>query len=140
MSQVLNLKDNELDLLATFLGHDVRVHRDVYRMPESTTQLAMVSKLLIASEQGLGNWRGQSLEDIEVPNEDDGVSPEAQDVPSDRGDYKYGELIWIWSRGHFRMQRTCSCGEGNARNSGSKRFWSQYKVYEKMVRFYVSLY
>ena len=23
------------------------------------------------------------------------------------GDYKYGDLIWIWSRGHFRTQRTC---------------------------------
>ena len=65
MSQVMNLKDNELDLLATFLGHDVRVHREVYRMPERTTQLAMVSKLLMAAEKGLGKWRGQSLADID---------------------------------------------------------------------------
>ena len=53
-----------------FLGHDVRVHREVYRMPESTTQLAMVSKLLLASEEGLGNWRGKGLADIEMPGED----------------------------------------------------------------------
>ena len=55
------------------------------------------------------------------------------------GDYKYGEPSWIWSRGHFRAQRTCSCDEGTARNSGSKRFCSQYKVYGKVVRFCFSL-
>ena len=66
MSQLVNLKDNELDLLASFLGHDVRVHREVYRMPEATTQLALVSKLLIASEKGLGKWRGKSLAEIEM--------------------------------------------------------------------------
>ena len=49
--------------------------------------------------------------------------------PASHGDYKYGEPVWIRSRGHFRTQRTCSCGEGTARNPGSKRFWSQYKVY-----------
>ena len=54
MSQVMNVKDNELDLLATFIGHDVRVHRDFYRMPKSTTQVAMVSKLLMAAERGSG--------------------------------------------------------------------------------------
>ena len=65
LSQVLNLKDNELDLLAGFLGHDVRVHRSVYRMPEATTQLALVSKLLMASEKGMGAWRGKSLDEIQ---------------------------------------------------------------------------
>ena len=67
MSQVLNLQDNELDLLASFLGHDIRVHRDVYRMPESTTRLAMVSNLLMASEEGLGNWRGKRPAQITPP-------------------------------------------------------------------------
>ena len=56
------------------------------------------------------------------------------------GDCKYGAPVWIWSRGHFRAQRTCSCGEGTARNSGSKRFWIQYKVNGKMVRFYLFLF
>jgi integrase len=40
MSQMLNLKDNELDVLATFLGHDVRVHREFYRLPEDTIQVS----------------------------------------------------------------------------------------------------
>ena len=80
MSQLVNLKENELDLLATFLGHDVRVHREVYRMPEATTQLALVSKLLMASEKGLGEWRGKSLAEIEMSDIPDVVESEGSDA------------------------------------------------------------
>lgn len=52
LSMVLNLRDNEMDILANFLGHDMRVHRQYYRLPEGTLQLAKVSKVLIALEQG----------------------------------------------------------------------------------------
>lgn len=38
--QVLNLTNPELDQLADFLGHDIRVHRQFYRLPEGTLQLA----------------------------------------------------------------------------------------------------
>lgn len=31
LSQVLNLTNNEMDILATFMGHDIRVHREYYR-------------------------------------------------------------------------------------------------------------
>ena len=33
-------------------------------------------------------------------------------------------------------ERTCSCGEGTAGNSGSKRFWSQCEGYGEIVHFY----
>lgn len=67
LSQILNLKDNELDVLANFLGHDVRIHRDFYRLPEDSVQVAKVSKILVASEQGtLSNYQGKSLDEMEV--------------------------------------------------------------------------
>ncbi|XP_026119679.1 uncharacterized protein LOC113098803, partial [Carassius auratus] len=67
LSQILNLKNNELDQVADFLGHDIRVHRDYYRLPEATTQLAKISKLLLAMEKGcLPNLQGKSLDDIEI--------------------------------------------------------------------------
>ncbi|XP_024119917.1 uncharacterized protein LOC112141094 isoform X9 [Oryzias melastigma] len=70
LSQILNLKNHELDQVANFLGHDIRVHREYYRLPEATTQLAKISKLLIAMEKGsLKNLQGKSLEEIEI--EDD---------------------------------------------------------------------
>nr|XP_054599976.1 uncharacterized protein LOC129164327 isoform X2 [Nothobranchius furzeri] len=67
LSQILNLKNHELDQVANFLGHDIRVHREYYRLPEATTQLAKISKLLIAMEKGsLKSLQGKTLEEIEV--------------------------------------------------------------------------
>ncbi|XDV21744.1 hypothetical protein PO909_026768 [Leuciscus waleckii] len=67
LSQVLNLKNHELDQVADFLGHDIRVHREYYRLPEATTQLAKISKLLLALEKGtLANLQGETLEEIEI--------------------------------------------------------------------------
>ncbi|KAF4072633.1 hypothetical protein AMELA_G00265280 [Ameiurus melas] len=67
MSQVLNLKNHELDQVADFLGHDIRVHREYYRLPEAPTQLAKISKLLLAMEKGsLTNLQGKTLEEIEI--------------------------------------------------------------------------
>ncbi|XP_070826723.1 uncharacterized protein [Chaetodon trifascialis] len=72
LSTVLNLKENEMDQLATFLGHDIRVHRQFYRLPESTLQLAKVSKLLLAMEKGkLSDLQGKGLDDIEINPEDE---------------------------------------------------------------------
>lgn len=62
-SKVLNLKDTELDQLADFLGHDVKVHRTYYRPPEAALQLDKISKILMAQEQGqLGEYKGQGLD------------------------------------------------------------------------------
>ena len=72
VSQVLNLKENELDILANFLGHDVRIHREYYRLPDSTLQVAKVSKLLMSLETGTTTrLAGKSLDEIEI-NEDEG--------------------------------------------------------------------
>lgn len=70
LSRVLNLNDTEQDLLADFLGHDIRVHRNFYRFPEGTLQLAKISKVLMACEQGrLAEFKGKSLDQISIsPN------------------------------------------------------------------------
>ena len=36
VSQILDLQENELDWLARHLGHDISVHREYYRLHEST--------------------------------------------------------------------------------------------------------
>ncbi|XP_014873036.1 uncharacterized protein LOC106936497 [Poecilia latipinna] len=67
LSTVLNLKTTELDQLADFLGHNIAVHRKHYRLPEGTVQLAKVSKVLLALEQGrLGEYKGKSLDEIHL--------------------------------------------------------------------------
>nr|CAI5839771.1 unnamed protein product [Callosobruchus analis] len=65
--QVFNLKENECDWPARHLGHDIRVHREFYRLHESTVELTKVSRLLLAVDQGKAHtFAGKSLEDIEV--------------------------------------------------------------------------
>ncbi|KAL0970083.1 hypothetical protein UPYG_G00236930 [Umbra pygmaea] len=72
LSTILNLKENEMDQLANFLGHDIRVHREYYRLPESTLQLAKMSKLLIAMQKGsLPMMQGKGLDEIIINPEDD---------------------------------------------------------------------
>lgn len=65
--QVFNLTDNECDWLARHLGHDVRVHRDFYRMHENAVELTNVSRLLLAVDQGEAHkYSGQKLQDINL--------------------------------------------------------------------------
>ncbi|KAG1934665.1 hypothetical protein F2P79_019878 [Pimephales promelas] len=72
VSQILNLEANELDQLANFLGLDIRVHRDYYRSTDATVDIAKISKLLLAMENGtLANYQGKSLDDIEMEDEID---------------------------------------------------------------------
>ncbi|XP_073729975.1 uncharacterized protein [Misgurnus anguillicaudatus] len=70
LSQILSLKENELDQVADFLGHDIRVHREHYRLPEATIRLAKISKMLIAMDKGcLGNIQGKSLDEIQIEDQ-----------------------------------------------------------------------
>uniref|UniRef100_K1QSI2 Uncharacterized protein n=1 Tax=Magallana gigas TaxID=29159 RepID=K1QSI2_MAGGI len=52
LAQVLNLSETSQDILAIFQGHDIRVHREFYRLPESTLQVAKVSKILLGINNG----------------------------------------------------------------------------------------
>lgn len=52
VSQTAPLSEVDIDWLARHLGHDVRTHRKFYRLHNSTTELAKVSKLLLAVDSG----------------------------------------------------------------------------------------
>lgn len=52
LSSVLNLKNANWDQLARYLGHNIRIHEDFYRLKLDTLQIAKVSKLLVAMQQG----------------------------------------------------------------------------------------
>ncbi|KAH3816746.1 hypothetical protein DPMN_118267 [Dreissena polymorpha] len=66
----MTLSENELDILAKFLGHDIRVHREFYRLPDGTMQVAKFSKLLMMMESGqITRNSVNSLDDIDVDDE-----------------------------------------------------------------------
>ena len=72
VSQILNLQEHELDSVADFLGHDIRVHRQFYRLSEDTMQLAKVSKLLIQMESGnLAKHKNKTLDEIQCDEDEE---------------------------------------------------------------------
>ncbi|KAL0964140.1 hypothetical protein UPYG_G00319630 [Umbra pygmaea] len=86
MSKVLNLEENEADQLADFLGHDIRIHREYYRLPEGTLQLAKMSNVLMAMEKGtLSDFKGKKLDDIEI-NPEEQLDPASYALSSEEED------------------------------------------------------
>ncbi|XP_077983223.1 uncharacterized protein LOC144438066 [Glandiceps talaboti] len=88
LSQVFNLQENEQDILAGFMGHDIRVHRQYYRLPEDTLQVAKVSKILLAMEKGnIEEFKGKSLEEITVDLDDisDDSASDKEDEDTTKG-------------------------------------------------------
>lgn len=65
--QLFNLSENEYDWLARHLGHDIRVHREFYRLHESAVELIKVSRILLAVEKGnVNKFKGKSLDEINL--------------------------------------------------------------------------
>ena len=66
VSQIINLKECELDVLATFMGHDLRIHREYYRLPSDYLQVAKVSRIMLAMEKGtLHAFSGMTLDELD---------------------------------------------------------------------------
>ncbi|CAB3987135.1 uncharacterized protein LOC110043873 [Paramuricea clavata] len=89
ISQVLAMKATEMDWLARHLGHDITVHRNYYRLHESTLEIAKVSKLLLAVDKGkTSQLVGKSLTEIgiddipEFSEESDQSEDDTGEIPS----------------------------------------------------------
>ncbi|XP_054863262.1 uncharacterized protein LOC111580683 isoform X2 [Amphiprion ocellaris] len=65
LCQLLDLSEQELEQVARFMGHDIRVHRDFYRQTDKTFQIAKISKLLFAMEQGTATLSGRNLDTLD---------------------------------------------------------------------------
>ncbi|XP_063223326.1 uncharacterized protein LOC134531559 [Bacillus rossius redtenbacheri] len=71
MTQLLNLRTHELDAVAAFMGHDIRVHRQYYRLQDDALDLAKVSKLLINLDKGkLSSMKDKNLDDMTVASDE----------------------------------------------------------------------
>lgn len=67
LTQVLNMSENDIEQLSTFMGHTVGVHRGSYRLPDDVFQTAKISKLLLLMEKGTASeYKGKSLDEITV--------------------------------------------------------------------------
>lgn len=67
VSQLLNMNDSEFQLLCTHMGNSALVHQDYYRLPSQTLELAKVSKLRMAIQNGnLVSLCGKTLGEIDI--------------------------------------------------------------------------
>lgn len=83
MTQVMNLNKNELDVIANFMGHDIRIHREFYRLPEDILQVAKVSKVLMNLEKGrVTDLVGNNLNSVNL-TENEEVDVSSGDEDSD---------------------------------------------------------
>jgi|GWRWMinimDraft_6_1066014.scaffolds.fasta_scaffold148997_1 hypothetical protein len=62
--QILDMKESELNILATHLGHDAKTHKEFYRMSSATVELTTVCLRFNLSFDGPSLhsvWYGKSL-------------------------------------------------------------------------------
>ena len=65
VAQLVDMNESEMGFLATHMGHDIHVHKEFYRLQESTIELAVVGNLLLAIDEGRAHqFKGRNLRDI----------------------------------------------------------------------------
>ena len=65
VSQLFDLNKGELEWLSNHMGHDLNIHKDFYRLHDSTIEIAKVSRLLMAIDSGSASqFVGIQLTDI----------------------------------------------------------------------------
>ena len=65
--QLVDMDENEMGWLAKHLGHDLHIHKEFYRMQESTLEMAVVDNLLVAIDEGRAlKFKGKNLRDISL--------------------------------------------------------------------------
>jgi len=66
-SQILALKEHQLETLADFMGHDLQVHREYYQLPDTVQRVTQLSRLFLSLERGnLASQHGKSLQELHV--------------------------------------------------------------------------
>jgi len=67
VSQLVDMNETEMGWLARHMGHDIHIHKEFYRMQESTLEIAVVGNLLLAIDEGRAHkFKGKNLRDIKI--------------------------------------------------------------------------
>ena len=109
MTQLVNLKDHELDTVAQFMGHDIRTHREHYRLPNGTLQVAKVAKLLVSLNEGKGIPKDEELNSDTITfDEMEESSDDEKTAPSETGNNMFLFLfLFFFVKFLFREKSYC---------------------------------
>lgn len=67
ISQILKMGNEDLEQLATFMGHTTKTHNEWYRLPSDIYQTAKVSKiLLLAQNNTIDKYKGCKLDELDI--------------------------------------------------------------------------
>lgn len=93
LSQAMELSKMDQDQVATFLGHDIRIHRSIYRRPIEVIQKAKVASVLFKLNKGLDIPAEMSEETLEHEMvETDPNDPELPEEQEDLEDEDMTEM------------------------------------------------
>ena len=89
LTQVISMSDNDIEQLASFMGHTVGVHKGSYRLPDDVFQTAKISKLLLLMESGeAAEYKGKALDEIDIDLDQNLLEiTESDDEPNDPENY-----------------------------------------------------
>ncbi|XP_070178264.1 uncharacterized protein [Littorina saxatilis] len=107
LSQAMELSKLEEDQLAGFLGHDIRIHRGVYRKPIQIVQKAKVASVLFKLNRG-----------VDIPEEIDEKSLEEEILPADE-ENEDEEPAATASAEVSKEERPPSCSLSNENTAGA---------------------
>ncbi|KAK4873904.1 hypothetical protein RN001_013264 [Aquatica leii] len=90
--QLFDLTENKSDFPAKHMGHDIRVHRNFYRLHENAVEATKIIRLLIAIEKGDANkFVGKTLNDINIEEEEGGEKKEECDLTTNNDNDEIAE-------------------------------------------------
>ena len=121
LTQCLELTEGDQDLLAEFLGHDIRIHRKYYRMPMDILQKSKVAKILLAANGQL------QKDDTAVDDGDDSEGNTAQqtyimDDVDDRHEEEQSNVATQSDQNSSSRQQVCK------RNACSREKWQKEEI------------
>ena len=99
------------------MSHELQIHRELYRLHESTVEIAKVGCLLMAVDAGeLAKYKGKKIEDITLDPEQDESEEIGQEELSEDVDETEHALDIALTEGlqgviadRFTRKRTASC-------------------------------
>jgi hypothetical protein len=67
VSQLVDMNESEMGWLANHMGHDIHVHKEFYRLPQTTIEMAIVGNLLMAVDEGRAHlFKGKNPRQLQL--------------------------------------------------------------------------